>query len=317
MFKYVSFIFILLTPYLALSQTNESEAKAAFLLAEEFYAKSDFKNALGFIEKAKKSLGEGNCKIYYLEILMRNEMYRLDKTQYESLLGALNSFQSSKDIDAFNREKVFEVLKIKMLVEQERDNKRIADSLAVAEKIRNEKKFDEYISRGWPLNVSFENLKKIKANHPFFLKKLEQHEVKGVGRTYYYNEKTLNWTGKKDNPYFYINNVTKDSVAAIAVGEDGLVKRYVRHKLRKSGYERDAFTHEQADIYMKNLIDAYTKGLGFEPKIFTINETPTPGTVSITTYVWQKNDKRVTIQSIIYYLKNVVDIEVQQVNSVE
>ena len=150
MFKYVSFIFILLTPYLALSQTNESEAKAAFLLAEEFYAKSDFKNALGFIEKAKKSLGEGNCKIFYLEILMRNEMYKLDKSQYEPLIGSINSFQSSKDIDAFNREKVFEVLKIKMLVEQEQDNKRIADSLALSEKIRNEKKFDaKLVAQGY------------------------------------------------------------------------------------------------------------------------------------------------------------------------
>ena len=68
---------------------------------------------------------------------MRNEIYKLDKTQYEPLIGAINSFQSSKDIDAFIREKVFEIVKIKMLVEQEQDNKRIADSLALSEKIRN------------------------------------------------------------------------------------------------------------------------------------------------------------------------------------
>jgi hypothetical protein len=105
MFKYLLFVIISLAPYLAFSQINEGEAKAAFLLAEEFYSKSDFKNALGFLEKAKKSLGEGNCKIYYLEILMRNEMYKTDKSQYSYLTQAIGAFQSSKDIDAFNGER--------------------------------------------------------------------------------------------------------------------------------------------------------------------------------------------------------------------
>jgi len=314
MFKYLLFVIISLAPYLAFSQINEGEAKAAFLLAEEFYAKSDFKNALGFIDKAKKSLGGGNCKIYYLEILMRNEMYKSDKSQYSYLTQAIDAFQSSKDIDAFTGEKIIEVLKIKMLIAQEQDNKKTADSLSLAEKLRKEKNFNEYNFRGWALNVPFNEIKTSKASHPFFLKKLDEYEIKETGRTYYYNDKIVYWFGRKEGAYFFINNGIKDSIAAIAVGTDGLVKRYVRLKLSKPYYEKNAFTKEQADEYMKSMIDSYSRSLGFEPEKRT---TTLNNVYSTTDYTWKKNNKWLTIRSMIYYMKKQVDMHVHETIGVD
>ena len=314
MSKLLIVIIIGLLPYFAISQTNVGEAKAAFLLAEEFYAKSDFKNALGFIDKAKKSLGEGNCKIYYLEILMRNEMYKSDKTQYGMLMQAIGAFQSSKDIDAFNEEKVIEILKIKMLLAQEQDNKRITDSISLSEKLRKEKNFNEYKFTGWTLNVPFNEIKSSKSSHPFFSKKLDQHEIKEVGRTYHYNDKIVTWFGRKEAAYFSINNGIKDSVAAIAVGNDGLVKRYIRLKLSKPYYEKNAFTKEQADEYMKSMIESYSRSLGFEPE----KKTSTLNDVYITTdYTWKKNDKWLTIRSMIYYMKKEVDMQLHEIIGVD
>jgi hypothetical protein len=314
MFKYLLFVIISLAPYLAFSQINEGEAKAAFLLAEEFYSKSDFKNALGFLEKAKKSLGEGNCKIYYLEILMRNEMYKTDKSQYSYLTQAIGAFQSSKDIDAFNGEKIIEVLKIKMLIAQEQDNKRTSDSLSLAEKLRKEKIFNEYNFRGWTLNVPFNEIKTSKASHPFFLKKLDEKEIERNGRTYYYNDKIVYWFGRKELSYFFINNGIKDSVAAIAVGTDGLVKRYVRLKLFKPSYEKNAFTKEQADQYMKSMIDSYSRSFGFEPVKITATLNNFYSTID---YKWEKNNKWLTIRSMIYYMKKEVDMQVHEIIGVD
>jgi hypothetical protein len=314
MFKYLLFVIISLAPYLAFSQINEGEAKAAFLLAEEFYAKSDFKNALGFLDKAKKSLGEGNCKIYYLEILMRNEMYKSDKSQYSYLTQAIDAFQSSKDIDAFNGEKIIEVLKIKMLIAQEQDNKRKADSLSMTEQLRKDKIFNEYFSRGWTLNVPLNDIKSSKANHPFFLKKLDEHKIKDPGVTYYSNDKTLSWFGSKESSYFFINNGIKDSVVAISVGTDGLVKRYVRQKFVKHYSEKDAYTKVQADDYMNTLVNSYTRRLGFEPE----KRTYTLNYVYVTTdYVWIKNNKWLMIRSMIRYMKKEVDMHVQEIIGVD
>jgi hypothetical protein len=314
MSKFLIVIIIGLLPYFAISQINVGEAKAAFLLAEEFYAKSDFKNALGFIDKAKKSLGEGNCKIYYLEILMRNEMYKFDKTHYGMLMQAIGAFQSSKDIDAFNEEKVIEILKIKMLLAQEQDNKRIADSISLSEKIRKEKNFNEYNFRGWTLNVPFNEIKSSKASHPFFSKKLDQHEIKEVGRTYHYNDKIVTWFGRKEAAYFSIYNGIKDSVAAIAVGNDGLVKRYVRLRLSIPYYEKNALTKEQADEYMKTTVDSYSKLFGFEPE----KRTLTLNNLYITTdYTWRKNNKWLTLRSMTYNIKKVVDMQLHEIIGVD
>jgi len=314
MFKYLLFVVISLSPYLAFSQINEGEAKAAFLLAEEFYSKSDFKNALGFIDKAKKSLGGGICKIYYLEILMRNEMYKSDKSQYSYLTQAIDAFQSSKDIDAFNGEKIIEILKIKMLIAQEQDHTRTADSLSLVEKLRKERNFNEYNFTGWTLNVPFSDVKTQKIGHPFFSKKLDNYEFKEMGRIYHYNDNIVKWFGKKENAWFFTYGGIKDSVVAIAVGTDGHVKRYVRLKFNKSYYDKDAFTNEQANEYMKSLINNYSRSLGFEPEkiTYTLNK------VYLTTvYTWAKNKKRIQIVSMIYDYRNKADFHVHEIIGVD
>lgn len=48
------------------SQVNETEAKAAYMLAEENYGKANYPVALTFLKNAKLKLGGANCKILYL-----------------------------------------------------------------------------------------------------------------------------------------------------------------------------------------------------------------------------------------------------------
>ena len=298
MIKILFYFLLGLLPYQAFSQLNEDEAKAAFLLAEEYYSKSEFRNALGFIEKAKKSLGKGNCKIYYLEILMRYEMYRSDISQYTPLMASINAFQSSNDIGTFNKEKIIEVLKIKMLLQQDYEIKSAADSINRMQEARRDRNFNEYNFKGSPLNVSYNELKSSKFNHPFFLDNPDTKTIKLTGRTYYFNEKQVKWFGQDENSYFFIKDEIKDSVATIAVGSDGLIKRYTRLK----SYNK--LTKEQAKTYITNLVERYTKSLGFDPQIknFKLIKHSTCD-FETTDYLWSRNNKFLVLRSIIdeYY----------------
>ncbi|MBI2283527.1 MAG: hypothetical protein HYU71_07460 [Bacteroidetes bacterium] len=60
------------------SQVNETEAKAAYMLAEENYGKANYPVALTFLKNAKLKLGGANCKILYLQIQIES---KLAKTQ--------------------------------------------------------------------------------------------------------------------------------------------------------------------------------------------------------------------------------------------
>lgn len=301
MYKNILIILFALIPILSFSQGKEDEAKAAFLLAEEFYSKSDFRSALGFIEKAKQSLGEGNCKILYLEILIRNEMYKSDKTQYGPLMVALVAFQSSKDIDSFNKDKIIEVLKLKMLIDQEMDNKRMADSIALADKEKKDKLWDQIQFKGWPLNVRFNDLMVMKVNHPFFKEKRDTYTVKDHPRVYHMIKNAVYPTGKSiQNVGFYIT--TLDSVAVIGV-DNGVIRYYNRLRYSKGAFEKEALSKSQAEQYISTMVDNYTRSFGFSP----IKKDGD--------YTWTKNNKSLTIRSIIYEYKKTVDLRIYEIIS--
>lgn len=44
------------------AQSNDMEATAAYLLAEDSFANNDYQQTLGFIEQATKNLGKTNSK---------------------------------------------------------------------------------------------------------------------------------------------------------------------------------------------------------------------------------------------------------------
>ena len=305
------FILLMIAPFLTRSQVNVDEAMAAFLLAEEFYAKSDYNSSLGFIEKSKKSFGGGNCKIYYLEVLIRNEIYRTNKNQYEPLMAAISAFQSSKDIETFNREKVIEIIKLKMLLSQEEDNKKMADSIALEEKLIKEQLWDRIQFRGWPLNVKFNDLMVMKDRHPFFLGKRDTYTVKDHPRVYHIIKNVVVPNGKTIGELYFSMSSAIDSVAVIGV-DNGIIHSYQRLKFSKNYYDKDAFSKVQAYEYIKNLLDRYSQQLGFTPYKIVKVESPYS---KVTDYVWTKNEKNLFIRTFIYEMKKTVTLQIYEMIS--
>lgn len=301
MLRKIFLVLITVTPLFTRAQVNEDEAMAAFLLAEEFYAKSDYTSSLGFIEKAKKSFGGGNCKIYYLEVLIRNEIYRSNKNQYEPLMAAIRAFQSSKDLETFNREKVIEVIKLKMLLSQEVENKKMADSMAEAEKIKKEQLWERVQFRGWPLNVKFNDLMVMKVSHPFFKGKRDTHKLKDHPRVYYMINNAVTPYGKNiETTSFAISPSTLDSVAVIGV-DNGIIKSYHRLKFSRDAFGKDAFTEAQAEQYISNIIDKSSRDFGFPP------------VKKGKTYTWTKNNKSYIIDCSMYVYKKTVSLTMQEI----
>ncbi len=151
----LSFLFCLK----AIAQTNETEAKAAYLLAEESYSKGDQKSALRYIESAKKSLGGANSKLIYLQIQIEQELVKNKKISTDSLLALINRFENLPDYKSFNEDKVLEVAKIKLALKNELED---AKEKVVAEKgaVENtfvlfEKKYGE-----WKVGSTLEDLKR-------------------------------------------------------------------------------------------------------------------------------------------------------------
>src|SRR4051812_1507668 len=87
------------------AQTNSSEAKAAYMLAEESYGKGDYKTALDYLTQVKSSLGSANCKVLYLEIMVTRELYSKENNSSEKLLDLISQFEKSPDYASYNPEK--------------------------------------------------------------------------------------------------------------------------------------------------------------------------------------------------------------------
>ena len=131
--------------------------------------------ALQFIEKAKTNLGGGNCKIYYLEILIRNDIFKSNKEQYNELQKAIVAFQTSRNFDTFNSEKILEVLQLKLLISKEHEKHKYSDSNQLEKEKDLDEKFSHIGFEGWLLNVRFDELKVMKSTHPFFMSKISSY----------------------------------------------------------------------------------------------------------------------------------------------
>lgn len=130
---------LVIAGYISHAQKSETEAKAAYLLAEEFYGKGDYKAALDYLQQVKLNLGGSNCKILYLEIMATRELYTKDPGLADKLLPLITEFEKSSDYANFNEEKILEVSKLKLLMKGEQ--KAARDKLAEA-KIAREKRID-------------------------------------------------------------------------------------------------------------------------------------------------------------------------------
>lgn len=142
-----------------MAQTNEAEAKAAYLLAEESYSKGDQKSALRYIESAKKSLGGTNSKLIYLQIQIEQELVKNNQVSTDSLLALISRFEKLPDYKSFNEDKVLEVLKIKLALKntlEDAKEKVISEKTSVENAfVLFEKKYGE-----WKVGSTLEDLKK-------------------------------------------------------------------------------------------------------------------------------------------------------------
>lgn len=151
------------------AQVNTTEAKAAYLLAEESYGKGDYKAALEYLQQVKGSLGTANCKILYLQVMVLKELNAKNPNAPDSILPIITQFEQSPDYKDFNEDKILEIIKIKL-------------ALKLDQKAQNEKKLQEKLkenaardadaavdmglsqvfARYPPLNITIDALDKLK-----------------------------------------------------------------------------------------------------------------------------------------------------------
>lgn len=114
--SYTIFLVILLSSINCYSQVNPTQAKAAYLLAEEQFAVGNYKATLEFLKNASENLGGANSKILYLQIQAENELSKTEPKYLVSLGETITAFERAPDHAKFNEEKVMEVVKLKLLL---------------------------------------------------------------------------------------------------------------------------------------------------------------------------------------------------------
>ena len=155
MIKYFAFSFMLFFATSAFSQSNQTEAKAAYLLAEESYGKGDYKTALDFLQQVKTNMGKSNCKILYLEIMATRELYAKDSSNAEKLLPLITEFEKSSDFADFNEEKTLEIIKLKLLLKGEQKAAKDKLNKLTELKIAKEKTIDSITKARTPAQKDF------------------------------------------------------------------------------------------------------------------------------------------------------------------
>jgi hypothetical protein len=253
-------LFLLLVTINTYAQTNQNEAIAAYQLAEESYEKGDYKTTLRFLESAKKKLGTSNCKLLYLQIQAETELFKTDKNLYDQLMKTINAFQASPDIKSFNEVKVLEVLKSKMLLEDQHD----IEAKKALETQVFDKEFKEINMYGWRLGSNIEELKK---EHLDFFKKAQKSSY-GNGIEAFIDTESSEVIFAKNNIVYIISH-------KIFNGPDDI--NFIKTKT--------AFNDLLSDL---------NKKLTMKPKE---TNTTAAGVTSVS-YTWSNEIKSVTISSV-------------------
>lgn len=128
----LSFVLIV---YSGHAQSSATEAKAAYLLAEESFNTGDWKEALKYLEQCKAKIGTANSKILYLQIMTEMELAKTDAAYYEAVAKTIAAFEKAPDAASFNEEKSLEVMKIKLRLNNLRETARTNETAAAEEAI--------------------------------------------------------------------------------------------------------------------------------------------------------------------------------------
>jgi len=116
----IAFFLLLLVSVKAQNPMAAAEAKAAYILAEEQFAASNYSGALSYLKTATERLGRANSKILYLQIMAQQELSRTDKSYAAKVDSSIAQFEKAPDLAQFNEEKTFEIVKLKLQLKEQR-----------------------------------------------------------------------------------------------------------------------------------------------------------------------------------------------------
>lgn len=305
--KKILSLLLFISPIVLLAQVNETEAKAAYILSEESYLVGEYATALNYLAKAEEKLGQTNSKLLFLKVQILSELYKNDKSYYEKVLETITAFQSDPEIKNFNREKVLEVYKIKMLIES-----KIEEELLVTDNLNNkieelEKNYEEYSFEGWPFGVEIERLKVTHADSLIFQKKLKSKTFwRDKNLTAIYPASII-WAGE-----FPSITTAYTHSPYLILTKGGVVKGYRKVLSIHQNYEKDLYSYSNdkdsrhAVVEIEDLVSGLSNAFGVPIKY---NESET-----LCSYIWEnpnkiiqlyvhiQNDKRV------WYTKTVLEI---------
>lgn len=269
------------------SAQNQNEAKAAYLLAEEFYAKGDYSNTLKFLDITESNLGSTNCKILYLKIITLSEVGKKEDN-IEAQLQSITQFEQSPDYPDFNAEKRLEVSKIKLLLMEE--FKKIDD----AKKRENEIRLARERAMSIPKEKFDEVFKKILGDLP------------PIGSDYQtlVNLKKSQGKSKKDlAAEVQVDNATGIGIIYFEENQPSFSAGIINSKI--SFYKKNYYVHigkakgELRDVKLKEISQIIEQNIGISPTVIDYKDLDyyKNKDIDFQVYQWQIGDKVITISS--------------------
>lgn len=293
--KRIILFFIVLTLKVGstVAQTNENEAKAAYLLAEESYAKNDYKTALNYLDEAKKNLGSANSKILYLQIQVQMELFKTDRSYLNKALQSIAEIEAAPDYKDFTEEKSLEVSKIKLQLKNELKRDEQLKKAAAVKKADALKKFATFSPYNRPVNIPLAELKLKYPQDPLLTGKLKNEKDDKYNLVMYYPSKykLLQWP----NYRVPINSGFFDFSTALEIYgifiKDEIVKGYacLDFHLHEGGGKSYATATKEFEAYLNKYADLF----GTQPK-----RVPRPGKgfYQSEDFVWESAEKIIVME---------------------
>lgn len=288
-------VFFLMIISLSSSAQNETEAKAAYLLAEESYGKGDYKGAMSYLDEAKKNMGAINNKMLYLQIQIQLELFKTDQSYYDKILNSISQFETAPEYKNFNEEKVLEVTKIKLQLKNQK--KRAEQEAAESAKriIDGRKAFEEFNINNWPVNLSFTALQEKYKSDSLFLggvKSVKDEKYKAI---LHHAARIKFWRFPEyRHPVIGAFFVNKPGIYGVFTKNE-IVKGYASVLMLRDlrDTRKNGATYEVASKEFQNLIEMYSQLFAAKPKV---NSLPANKYYQFEEYVWESADKKVTIE---------------------
>jgi len=268
----------------AYSQSNQIEAKAAYLLAEENFEKGDYPATLKYLETAATHLGRANSKLLYLQIQAELELYDRDRSYYDKVIKSITTFQNSADVKNFTEEKVLEIAKLKMQITEEH-NKELEEEKRKNEEIeRYSNNFRDFSFENWPIGISLSQLKSSHQDSTIIKKRSKSQSI-------------YHWVNGKPVKTDHVENLRGDFDTSYGIGntmssiitQGEIVKGYrkiIYNKYKMGGIASSTNTelsYFEARKEIEELANKLSQDFGFDP------------VVSKNVYRWEKDNKIVEL----------------------